>query len=369
MKSNLANRRTFFLTILFIICTTLNVWPHTSRHSNFSEIDELIHTGLEYVKTAKWKEAEECFEEANKIFEKEKQPSDWLFTQFTLPDEDGTQPSSDRERQFIRFRHAMATKQALLQFLAFSYQLEGNSDQAEKYHDAVYGLQGPLWGTSWRIFAPRFCNVFAGFVKVENGENLGRYQYLSAMLMLDAGEEFKEVFELLKKAQQNSPKDVDIAAFLANGYLQNRDPKEAKRQAELSLSLKPDQASVLIDLSTAELLMDDLDNAIKHAEAAAKLDGSLPGPHVTLALAYIGKNQSSEALKEAAKAVELSRRHPFYLTVQAAVYESAGKAKEAEKLIGEAWEGQLPDYNDLDKWYISERLRAIVLKIVGRLKK
>lgn len=354
------------LTFLFLFAQATS--SQIADRAELSKLDQAIQAGFDSLKAGQWNEAVMRFEAAQKVFEKEKQPSEFLFTLFTLPDEDNSAPpSSPEEKQITNYRHSVATKQALLQFLASAQQLNGNSAQAQKYDDAVYALQGPLWGLSWRIFAPRFHKVFDDYAKPGKGENFGRYQYLNAVLLISAGDELEKIFSLLQNAQQNLPKDAGIAAHLANAFLQKKNPKEGKRQAELSLSVKPDQKSVLIDLATAEWLLSDLDSSIKHAEAAVKLDTEAPGPRVTLALNYIEKNDLPRALKEAAAAVDLSRRHPFYLTVQAAAFEAAGNAKEAEKLLREAWKQRLPSYEDLDKWYINEKLRNLVLKIVRRL--
>lgn len=357
-------------SILFLIVLLIAVQNISSQASNkpkAPKIDQSFQAAFDALKARKWAEAIKSFEEAQKIQEKEKEPSVLLFTLFTLPDEDNS--PNEQESQIIRWRHSMATAQALVQFLSFTHQLAGNSAQAEKYFYALYDLQGPMWGLSWRIFAQRFCGVFNDFVKTEKGENFGRYQYYAAALLLDAGEKMETVFEILQSAQQNAPKDPDVAGLLANGFLQKRNPKEAKKQAEFSLSIKPGRKSVLIDLATAEWLLADFDNSIKHAEEAAKLDAKAPGPHLTLALNYIEKKDFPKALAEAETAVKLSNRHFFYLMVQAAAFEASGNSREAEKLLREAYKDELPSYEDLDIWYVNKTLRDLVLKIVERLSK
>lgn len=357
--------------IIFLIIFNVIVQNNSAQTvstQRLSKLDQSIQSGFDSLKTRKWSEAETNFEAADKIFEKEKQPSELLFDLIDIPDEDKSNPpTSSTEKQITGYRHTVATKQALLQFLSFTYQLDGKTAQAQKYHKAVYNLQGPLWGTSWRVFAPLFYKLFDTYVPGETGENAGHYQYLAANLLLDSGESLTTIFDLLQNAQKNLPKDAAVAALLANGFLQKRNPVEAKKQAELSLSIKPGVKSVLIDLATAEWLLEDFDNSVKHSEEAIKLDAEAPGPRMTLALNYIGKNDLPRALKEASRAVDLSRRHPFYLTVQAAVFEVSGNEKEAEKLLREAWKQGLPTFDDLDKWYINKQLREIVLKIVRRI--
>lgn len=358
---------TLFLT-LFALVTAQNAFSQAIPKKATLDIDEAIQSAFDSLKARKWKEAIFDLDRASKIADKEKKASEYLFTLFTLPDEDSSyQPSSETERQIMGYRHAMATKQALLQFLAFTHQLNGNSAEAEKYQTAVYNLQSPFWGLSWRVFMPRFYKVFNDLVKDEKGENFGRYQYLAANLLLDSGSKMTEVFDILQTARQNSPKDADIAGLFANALLQKGNPQEARRSAEFSLSVKPDQLRVLIDLATAEWLLGDFDNSIKHATAAAKIDADMPGPHLTLAMNYIEKKDYPSALKEAAVAVELTNRHPFYLTVQAAAFEASGNQKEAEKLILEAWKEGLPTAEDLDVWYVNETLRKLILQISNRL--
>ncbi len=360
-------KSSIFLSI-FCLLLFQNTSAQTVSAKKFSDLDKSIQSGFDSLKSRKFAEAATNFEAAYKTFEKEKQPSEMLFDLIDIPDEDKSEPPTNpAEKQNIGYRHTVATKQALLQFLAFTYQLDGKSAQAEKYFKEIYNLQGPLWGTSWRVFAPLFYKLFDAQVINKTGENAGRYQYFAASLLLDSGEKMLTVFEVLQKAQKNSPKDADVAALLANGYLQKKNPTEAKKQAELSLSVKPNIKSVLIDLATAEWLLEDFDNSIKHSEAAIKLDADAPGPHMTLALNYIGKNYIQTALKEASKAVDLSGRHPFYLTVQSAAFELAGNEKEAEKLLREAWQDELPTFENLDTWYINKKLRETVLKTVKRM--
>jgi hypothetical protein len=366
MKHTLSIGKLAFVLAVFVFFITQNVLSQDLSKKKLSKIDQPIQAGFESLTARKWSEAATKFEEAQRILDKEKEPSEILFTIISIPDEDNSvSPKTSQEKQILYYRHNMATRQALLQFLSFTYQLNGDSAQAQKYHDAVYALQGPLWGLSWRVFITPFYQVFNKLVETEKGENFGRYQYLAGVLLADAGEGM--AFDVFQIAQQNSPKDADIAGFLANGFLQKRNPKEAKRQAEMSLSIKPDKTSVLIDLAIAEWLLEDFDNSIKHAEAAVKIDAEAPGPHVTLALSYIEKNDFPRALKEAEIGTELSRRHPFYLTVQAAALEVSGNGKEAEKLLREGWKQNLPTYEDLNKWYINEKLRQTVLKIVKRI--
>jgi hypothetical protein len=56
------------------------------------------------------------------------------------------------------------------------------------------------------------------------------------------------------------------------------------------------------------------------------------------------------------------------LTIQAIVFEGAGKGKDAEKIMKEAWKDERPDAERLKKWFFRDRSLDLALKVVSRLK-
>jgi tetratricopeptide (TPR) repeat protein len=185
-------------------------------------------------------------------------------------------------------------------------------------------------------------------------------------LLEDAGEEIALTF--FQKAHAIVPKDPVIAANLASSYLIRLRAAESKSLAQISLSVEPKQARVLIDLAAAEWLLGELDNAEKHAREAASLRPDLPGPHITLTLIAIVKNHLPVALKEAEIGVKLSERHPYYLAIQAIAFDAAGKKDEADKNIAEAWNGNNPSEEQLKKWFLKDKPLNILLAILNRQK-
>lgn len=340
---------TFLLLLLFACSITLAGQDDVA--GKITSIDDSLRTGFDFLTKGKYAEARVQFETAQSTFTKGPEPSQWLFTKIRLPDENEVDASSKNPqvRQITGWRHTMGTKQAITTFLAFTSQLQGDKAAADKYFDAINKLQSPLWGLSWRTFVPLIQNVFHLAIPPDNNENYARYLYLAGLLLEDAGEDIALTF--FERAQKMASKDPEIAANLASSYLMKLRAAEAKALAQTSLAGKPQQGRVLIDLATAEWLLGELDNAEKHASEAAALLPQLPGPHVTLALVAIEKGDSAKALKEAEIGVKSSNRHPYYLAIQGAAFELAGKKTEADNNIKEAYKGELPTEDQLKGWF------------------
>jgi len=227
-------------------------------------------------------------------------------------------------------------------------------------------MQSLVWGTSWRAYVPPIEGLFHTAIKEEKSENFGLYLYRAGLLMDDAGQEIAEKFFV--EAQRLAPKDPEVAANLASYYVVRLRAAEARPLAQLSLSVNPRQAHVLIDLASAEWLLGDLDNALVHSNQAAELDPSLPGPHVTLVLVHLARGENAEALKEAEQGVQLSERHFYYLAAQAIAYEAAGKPELAVKNVREAWNGEYPDEGTLRKLFLKDKPLELLLRVIKRAK-
>ena len=143
---------------------------------------------------------------------------------------------------------------------------------------------------------------------------------------------------------------------------------EAKSLANISLAANPKQARVLIDLATAEWLLGEYDNSEKHAREATSLRPDLPGPHGTLALVAVVRNDLVTAAKEAEAGVKLSERHLYYLAIQAIVFEASGNKKGADSNIKEAWNGEYPSEDQLRKWFLKDKPLEILLTVIKRQK-
>lgn len=367
MNSSSLLLRSFVLSVLFLSMFT-SLFAQDQINGNGTSTDQSLKSGFELLAQKKYKLAAAQFESAMNTYTETPVPSEWLFSKIQLSDEDpGDATSNDSQvRQITGFRHAMGTKQAILMFLAFTAQLQGDKALASKYNDAIYNLQSPLWGLSWRIFIPPVEALFHSAVSEDTSENYARYEFMAGELLYSADEK-KPALVMLKKAQELLPKDAEIARSLAGYLLIEFDPLGARKYGEISVNLNPKQGRVYIDLGTACWLLGDLDAAVKYASMAQKLESTLPGPHGTLALAALEKGEMSTASEEAAEGVKLSNRFPFYLTIQAVVLEATGKRSEAEKLMKEAWEDDLPGSERLKKWFFRGRSLDLALKIVARL--
>ncbi len=329
-------------------------------------IDRSLVLGFESLSKKDYREARSRFEAAMSAFNKNPQPSEWLFTKLSLPDESESDAVSNdpQVKQITAWRHTMATRQALTMFLAFAFQLEGNIALADKYFDEIYGLQSPMWGRSWRTFVVPLQAVFHTTLPNDVSESYGRYLYRAGLLLEDAGQEI--AFTFFERAHKLAPRDAEIAANLASSYVVRLRAAEARSLAQLSLSIEPKQPRVLIDLATAEWLLDEFDSAKKHMTEASLLKPELPGPHGTLTLIAVAENNLAVALKEADLAVKLSERHPYYLTLQAIVLEAMRRSAEADKNVLEAWKGENPSSEQLQKWFLKGKPLEIILKVIER---
>jgi hypothetical protein len=333
--------------ILFVVLLGLLPVLGQPAQKSSPKVDQQITAGLAAVKEKKWAEARAAFEEARKIQEKEKLPSEFLFTKIKLADEDPGDRSDPKTRPIVEWRHAMGTRQAILAFIAFSSQLEGNAT-ASKNFEAIYATQSMIWGLSWRLFNPQIVRIFHETAPAEKTENYARYLYNVGELLWSSDD--PQARKFLEQAQQILPKDEKIAGSLAGYYLIiDGDAAKAKKQAELSLSVDPKQGRVLIDLATAEWALGEIDAAAKHAKEASLLRPDLPGPHATMAFAALEKGDNALALKEAEIGNEMSEGHVFYRSILAAALKANGKNKEASDVLTTASDPNKPDIEQLKK--------------------
>lgn len=362
MKNRMCRKVLFFLAGYMVFCVGY------ANSQDRKSLDADIKTGVDLLKKADFKAARERFESALAAESKDAQPSVWLFTQLSVPDEDpsDSKPDDPQLRQIMGYRHSMATKQALFMFLTFTCQLQGDGQQANKYLDAVYGMQNPLWRLSWRTYIPPITGFFYAAVKPDRSANFGRYLYLAGLLLEDAEREIAEKF--FSRAQELVPNDAEINANLASYYVVRLRSVEAKKFAERSLSIKPKQARVLIDLASAEWLLNQLDDAVKHCREAIAADPTLPGPHGTLVLIHVARGENEEALKEAEQGVKLSNRHFYFLALQALALESSGKSDFAVKNVRAAWPDKFPDEEQLKKWFLKGKPLELLLTVFKKAK-
>jgi len=357
------------IAVIFILLCSLSFIQGQDQVAGRSEsVDDLLKNGFDLLSKQKYSDARTKFETALSVFDKEKMPSEWLFTKFTLSDEnEGDARSKDPQvRQFMGYRHAMGTHQALLMFTAFTSQLQGDRAAAEKYTKAIYDLQSPLWGLSWRMFIPPVEGMFHLAVPAGSTESYGRYEFMAGKLLYSAEQEDAGI-KMMKAGQKLLPDDAAVTGELAGYLMISFNAAEARLYGEKSIKLDPKQGSVYIDLATACWLLSDLDAAARYADEAHRLLPDRPGPHATLALVALEKNDLTAAAKEADEGVRLSKRFSFYLTVKAIVSEAAGEKAQAEKLMREAWPNTLPDKDRLEEWFFRGKSLDLALKIISRL--
>lgn len=325
------------------------------------ELDKAIESGLEAVKAKKWDIALSEFAKARKLQEKEN-ISQFLLKRVVLPDENRTKTDLSKEEQQINYwRHSMGTAQAIRVFQTYTASLAGNRVEADKFSKEVYGLQSPLWGLSWRTFNPAIFDLFNRYVTAEQREGYGVFLYLAGDLLTSSSDE--RGIELIEKAQTYLPKDAEIAANLAGIYIMADRPGDAKKQAELSLKIKPGVASVHIDLANAEWILGNLAAAKTNALVAKQLKPELPGPNATLAFVAIEEGDLKAAKEFADKGSEVSKNHPFFETVRAASEAAAGDLAKARSIMKDAWGTEIPSKERLEEWFFRRKPLEYLLRL------
>lgn len=288
--------------------------------------------------------------------------SEFLFQNISLPDEDRNPANlSSDEKQITLWRHAMGARQAIRTFQAYASALAGRHADASKYSDEVYKTQSVIWGLSWRAFNPPIYDLFLKYVQTEKTEGYGRFLYISGDL-LSASDDDRGI-KLIESSQQYLPKDAELAATLAGLYVMSDRAEEAKKQAELSLSIQPGQARVYIDLANAEWMLGNIQAAKKHAQEAKKLRPDLPGPNATLAFVAIDEGDLKAAKEFAEEGSRLSEKHKFYQTVLAAYEAAAGNAAKARSLMNEAWGSDQPSEEMLRTWFFRRKPLENILSL------
>lgn len=354
-----------FAMIVCVAALCVAAAAQTQPPGSAVSIDRSLQDAFGYLGKAKYTEARTSLEEALAIFGKDPAPSKWLFTKITLPDENPNEtPKDGRERTIVGYRHSMGTKQALLMFLAYTYELEGDKAQAEKYSDAVYDLQSPIWGLSWRTFIPPLSAMFYSAVGKHSSESYGRYLFLNGRFIYSSGDD-KVSLKFMEEGRLLSPKDGDLPAELAGYYVMRLDSANTKKFAEMSLALDPKQNRVLIDLANADWLSGDLAAADKHANASIAIDPDMPGPYATLTFVAIERGDLKSAKKNAEKGMELSNSHPFYRLIRAASLAAEGNESEAKKEVATASKKIHVDEERLKAWFFRGKPLDLMLKILS----
>jgi tetratricopeptide (TPR) repeat protein len=331
-----------------------------------SKLDQRIQAGFTALQAKNWKQAQSYFEEAVKIFEGKPSASPLILTKLSLSPSNTVITVNGKPRdvsgEVNSFRQVMGTQQALYEFAAFTSQLAGDNQNAEKYLNKVDEMRGVMWGRSWTDLIPQIHTLFFSYLSSDNSENFSQYLFMAGRLLLSV--EDSDGIKLIREAKQILPKDPTIPALLASYMITHNDPSTAKSEAQVSLALSPNQPSVLIDLATAQWMIGEFDGASKAARRAAELNPDLPGPHATLAFIALETDDKSSALKEAEIGNKLSNGHRFFKTILAVCLEAAGNTQQAKSLMVEAWKGDSPDEEQLKAWFFRGKALELARKFM-----
>jgi hypothetical protein len=258
----------------------------------------------------------------------------------------------------------MGARQSLYTFTCFTAALAGDTEKATQYFDKTRGIRSPFWGRSCDDWAIRIHRGFFAILPRSSAPGYGRLLAYAGQLLLDAGR--PRAIGLIRKARHLAPGDATVPAILASYDVTHQRPASASKEARASLSLKPDQVAVLIDLATAEWVLASstgasirvaahLAAAVAAARRAMTLDPTLPGPHATLAFVDLQKGDALAAIREAQVALNLREGEPFFETVLAACLQASSNNQPARELMKKAWPGRCPTASDLRRWFFRAR--------------
>lgn len=338
---------------LLICCICLG-WASQLFAQSSPTLDQQVEAGLTALKAKNWKLAQSSFAAAVKTYDAKPVASALIMSKLSPPNSTSVVITKNGKPQDVAtevngFRQVMGTQQALYEFLAFSAQLAGDSVTADEYLAKVDEMRGVMWEKSWVALIPQIHALFYRQLTTETSDNFGKY-LLSAGGMLLAIDD-PEGLKVIRQAKLSLPKDPAVPALLASYLIVHDDPAGAKTEAKASLTLDPNQASVLIDLATANWLLGDLEGASVNANQAAGLRPQMPGPHATLAFVALEKGNLPTAVREAELGNKLGNGHKFFKSVWAVCLEASGDHARAVKLMNEAWEGSTPDLDQLKQWF------------------
>jgi hypothetical protein len=346
---------------ILVLILSISLAGQSNKIDKANELDKAIENGLKSIKGKKWDVALHQFSIARNLQDKENF-SRYLFNKLVLTDEDRSKRDlSDIEKKISLWRHSMGARQAVRVFQAYAAALAGKRKDADAFSHEVYGTQSPVWGLSWRVFNVAIFDLFEKYVVAEDTKGYGAYLYIAGDLLHASDDE--RGIRLIERSQQYLPNDPEIAATLAGIYIMSDRTADAKKQAELSLSLNPGQARVHIDLANAEWILGNLQAAKKHAHAAKTLRPDLPGPNATLALVAIDEGDLQLAKEYAENGSRLSEQHKFYQTVLAAYESAAGNTAKARSLMKDAWGSDQPSRDMLEKWFFRRKPLEHILSL------
>ncbi|MEO6393221.1 MAG: hypothetical protein ABIP75_15330 [Pyrinomonadaceae bacterium] len=354
---------------IFIIIVALSLWVNATLgvQTSTPTLDQQVQAGFTALKAKDWKLAQASFAGAVKTFDAKPAASALIMSKLSPLDsapvvvtKDGK--PTDVAAEVNGFRKVMGTQQALYEFLAFSAQLAGDGATAQEYLAKVDEMRGVMWERSWVALIPQIHTLFYGQLTAETSENYGKY-LLSAGGMLLAIDD-PAGLKVIRQAKLSLPKDPAVPAQLASYLIVHDDPAGAKTEAKASLALDPNQASVLIDLATANWLLGDLEGAAVNANQAAGLRPQMPGPHATLAFVALEKGDLPTAVREAELGNKLGNGHQFFKSLWAVCLEASGDHARAVKLMNEAWPGGAPDLDQLKQWFFRRRALELARRFV-----
>lgn len=316
--------KNIFPLILFLLL--MSGYSYFSFSSTPSKLDQSAARAIAALKGKNWLEAQQLLTKCVALQEKNHDISFEIMrvlasrgqVQVTKESLEKGKEDSNIDGYYL----AMTSNQAMCEILCFTAQMNCDGKTADEYFIKVLGQKGLMWGESWIKTISLVNKCFPDLFPEEKSLAWKKTCIYAGMFLTEAGmtQEARELYEEGKEP------------LLSNEITSNR-------------------IETLIDLSTACWLLDNSDSTIKYAQKAVRIEPLMPGPHGTMALAYIETGEFAKAIEEAEKGAKLSNNHKYFQTILATALWAKGDTQKAIDLVAKTYKSEALDLDFMKKWF------------------
>jgi tetratricopeptide (TPR) repeat protein len=152
----------------------------------------------------------------------------------------------------------------------------------------------------------------------------------TALKMLDAGK-ITEAIQLLEKAREKRPRDINVLNNLSIAYQNAGNPAKSRDILLETIQVDPNQFPTYINLVEAYLALNEPQKALPHGIRAAELAPTVGQAHFAKARALMNLDRYEEAREALKDTVRLDSRNPEAFMMLAECCYRMGDVTEAQK--------------------------------------
>ncbi|MGL5087722.1 MAG: tetratricopeptide repeat protein, partial [Clostridium sp.] len=159
---------------------------------------------------------------------------------------------------------------------------------------------------------------------LENKDYPDNYGFLIPEIMKETGQE-KTAEGYFRTALQKEPFNYNMMIKIAEYYSSNSiDNDSARRYYNLASVLKQNDAEIYYNLSTLDILDDEVDNAIKNLNKAIEINPAVSRYHRTIGTIYLNKGDNDKAIEsirnaygtDKSDALTLNNAGCYYISIE-----------------------------------------------------